>query len=95
MADYYLKHGGTLDQPQQFNRALYMDAISYCLLENEKRRDYEDVPYEVIESWMNYMVEKYGIRKIAEVVSNPSEFKSIIGETFEETREEWKKRIIE
>ena len=95
MTDYYLSHGGKLDHPQQFDRALFMDAFSACLLDNAKRSDYEDVLYELKESWMNYMVDKFGIRKISEVVSNPSEFESIIGETFEETREDWKKRIID
>lgn len=89
---YYEKMNGTLDTPDDFNRRLYMDALSYAVLKNRGEVVLEDIvidKYPLYESFVSYLVDENSLDCVIQAVAKSDSVENIFHKDFKSLQKDW------
>lgn len=89
---YYEENDGTFVEPENFNRRLYMDAISYGVLKNSGQEILADKNvnlYPLYESFVSYLVDEYTLDKVIKAVAKSDSLENIFFKDLASLQNDW------
>jgi hypothetical protein len=103
---FYLSHGGKLDKNENFDSGLFLDGMAYAFYMRDKETGitsalelkefettYTTTQYAYSASFTNYLISKYSLKDVFNVLFNYSSLEATFGKTYTQLHNDWRSYI--